>query len=86
MKTGVILYVIGGEGPHDDFDMRETVKNLGIKADRVETVFGTSPHFDVMDAWWLLTAKGMKKIVFMLAEFTQNAEFRLMGREFRLCG
>ena len=61
MKTGVILYIVGGEGPYDDLDMEEAVRKLDIKADGVETVFGRSPHFDVMDAWWRLTAKGMKK-------------------------
>ncbi|MBU0653376.1 MAG: hypothetical protein KKG96_10940 [Proteobacteria bacterium] len=88
MKTGVILYIVGGEGPYDDFDfdMEEAVLRLNIRADRVETVLGRSPHFDVMDVWWLLTAKGMKKIVCMLAEVTNNAELRLTGRELRLCG
>ena len=86
MKTGVILYVVGGEGQSDDLDMEEAVRSLDIKADGVETVFGRSPHFDVMDAWWRLTAKGMKQIVCMLAEVTNDSELRLTGRELRLCG
>ena len=73
-------------GPYDDLDMEEAVRKLDIKADGVETVFGRSPHFDVMDAWWRLTAKGMKKIVCMLAEATNDSELRLTGRELRLCG
>ena len=86
MKTGVILYIVGGEGPYDDFDTEKAVRRLDIRADRVETVLGKSPHFDVMDAWWLLIAKGMKKIVCMLAEVTNNSELRLTGRKLRLCG
>ena len=67
-------------------NMEDVVKSLDIEADRVETVFGRSLHFDVMDAWWRLTAKGMKKIVCMLAEVTNDSKFRLTGRELRLCG
>ena len=86
MKTGVIVYIAGGEGMGDDFDWEQEVKRLNIRADRVETVLGRSPHFDVMDVWWLLIAKGMNKIVCMLAEVTNNSELRLTGRELRLCG
>ncbi|MCD6306576.1 MAG: hypothetical protein J7M32_09865 [Deltaproteobacteria bacterium] len=86
MRTGVILYVVGEEGPYDDLDMEEAVRKLDIKADRVETVFGRSPHFDVMDAWWSLTAKGMKEIICKIAEMVNDSELRLTGRELRLCG
>lgn len=86
MKTGVILYIVGGEGPYDDFDTEEAVRSLPIRADRVETVSSITGHFDVMDAWWLLMAKGMNLIVCMLAEVTNNSELRLTGRELRLCG
>ena len=86
MRTGVILYIVGGEGQSDDLEMEDAVRSLNIRAERVETVFGSSPHFDVMDAWWRLTAKGMKKIVCMLAEVANGSELRLTGRELRLCG
>ena len=86
MKTGVILYIVGGEDLYDDLDMEEAVRSLPIRADRVETVSSIAGHFDVMDAWWLLMAKGMNLIVCMLAEVTNNSELRLTGRELRLCG
>ena len=86
MKTGVILYIVGGEGPYDDMDMEEVVKRLDLKADRVEIVSANSNHFDVMDAWWLLMAKGMKRVVCMLAEVVNRSELKLTGRELRLCG
>ncbi len=86
MKTGGILYVVGGTNPGDDLDMEEAVRSLAVRADRIETDFGRSPHFDVMDAWRRLTAKGMKEIVCMLAEVTNDSELRLTGRELQLCG
>jgi len=39
-----------------------------------------------MDAWWLLTAKGMNRIICMIAEVSDRSEFRLTGQELRLCG
>ena len=86
MKTGVILYIVGGEGPYDDMDMEDVVKRLDLKADRVEIVSANSSHFDVMDAWWLLMARGMKRVVCMLAEVVNRSELKLTGRELRLCG
>jgi hypothetical protein len=86
MKRGVILYIVGGEGLYDDLDMEEAVRRLDIRADRVETVLGRSPHFDVMDAWWRLTAKGMELVVCMIAEIVNRSQLKLTGRELRLCG
>ena len=86
MKTGVILYIVGGEDPYDELDMQEAVRRLEINADRVEVVSSRSGHFDVMDAWWVLTTKGMNRIVCMLAEICNSSNLRLTGRELRLCG
>jgi len=86
MKTGVIVYVVGGEGIYDNLDMEVAVRRLDLKADRVEIVSANSSHFDVMDAWWLLMAKGMKRVVWMLAEVVNSSELKLTGRELRLCG
>ena len=86
MKTGVILYIVGGEGPYDDVDMEEAVKRLDLKANRVETVYSRSNNFDVMDAWWALTAKGTNNVVCMIAEIVNGSGLRLTGRELRLCG
>jgi len=85
MKTGVIVYVVGKENIEKDFDMTEAVKNLKIKADKVEIVSSRFGHFNVMDAWWLLTTKGMKRIVCLIAEIGNNSGLRLTGREIQLC-
>ena len=84
MKTGAIVYVIGKENDKD-FDVTEAVKNLKIEADKVEIVSSKSGHFDIMDAWWSLTAKGMKRIVCMIAEIVNGSDIRLTGREIQLC-
>ena len=86
MKTGVIVYIVGGEGSYDDFDMKEAIRRLNINADRVEVVFSRSSHFDIMHAWWMLTEKGMKLIVCMVAEVVNRSQLTLTGQELRLCG
>ena len=85
MKTGAIVYVVGKENLSKAFDMEVALKNLEINADRVELVSPGSGHFDIMDAWWSLTAKGMKRIVCMIAEIVNGSDLRLTGREIQLC-
>ena len=86
MKTGAIVYIVKGDNLEKDFDVEDAVRHLDIKADRIEVVSSTSGHFDVMDAWWLLTAKGMKRIICMIAEVVNHSRLRLTGRMLRLCG
>ena len=86
MKTGVIVYVVGKESLNDTIDFEEAGKGLDISADRIEVVSSIGGNYDVMDAWWLLTAKGMKRIICMIAEVIDRSEFRLTGQELRLCG
>jgi hypothetical protein len=57
-----------------------------IDQDRVETVPGYPKCFDVMDARWELTTRGMKKVLCLFAKMTEGDELRLTGRELRLCG
>jgi len=56
VNTGAIVYIVGGEDPYDDFDMKEAVMKLNINADRVEVVFSRSSHFDIKSfttqAYW----------------------------------
>ena len=86
MKTEVILYVVGWVNLDDVPEMEDVVKKLGIEEDRIETVFSGSTHFGVMDAWWSLTAKGMKRIICRIAEIVNGSELRLKDRELRLYG
>jgi len=86
VRTGVIVYLAGGDVAGFGADLCEQVEKLGINADRVEIVSSCSGHFDVMDAWWSLTSKGMGRIICMLAEMSANGSLKLTGRELRLCG
>ena len=86
MKTGVIIYLVGKKRLDDTIDVDEAQKKLKVKADRVEVVSSIGGNYDVFDAWWLLTAKGMKRIVCMIAEVINRSEFRLTGQELWLCG
>jgi len=86
MKTGVIIYVVGDGKEILGHEPEEAVKDLDLSAERIEVVISGSNNFDVMDAWWRLTSKGMNKIVCMMAEVNESSELRLTGRELRLCG
>jgi hypothetical protein len=86
MKIGAIVYIAGSERIKDDFDPEKAVERLNLKTDRVEIVSSKAGHFSVMDAWWMLMAKGMKNIVCLIAEVTNGSELKLTGRELRLCG
>ena len=85
MKTGAIVYIVGGERLGDNFNVQDALKTMNIKADRVEVVAPYIGHFDVMDAWWFLITKGMNRIVCITAEVVNNT-LRTLGPELRLCG
>ncbi len=86
MKTGVIVYVTNSGSGHDCQDMEAAINSLDIDADRVEVIAPDAGHFDIPDAWWSLTIKGMQRIVCMMGEITGPSSIRLTGRELRLCG
>jgi hypothetical protein len=86
MKTGIIVYVAGNNELESDVDLEKEVKCLNLEADRVELVSRTSGHFDVLDAWWHLTAKGMNHVRCSIGEVTESGRLQLTGRELRLSG
>ena len=86
MKTGVIIYVVGGSGFDDSIDLEQAAQRLHVRADRVEVVVSQDENFDIMYAWWLLLVKGMRRIVCMFAEVSGHSELKLTGRELVLCG
>ncbi len=85
MKTGIIVYVLGNQSPDKDFDEREAVKNLNVKADRVEFVFSGQNSFDMSDAWLKLIQKGMNHVVCKYGEIEGTSVIRLKERELQLC-
>ena len=86
MKTGVIVYIVGDDVIEHRIDLEKEVRKLDIEADRVELVSQSSGHFDVSDAWWLLTAKGMNRILCSLGQLTDSGSLQLTGRVLRLTG
>jgi len=85
MKTGAIVYVVGKDNLSKDFDMELALKKLEIDAEKIELVSSELGHFDIMDAWWSLTAKGMKRIICLIAEVVNGSDLILTGREIQLC-
>jgi len=86
MRTGVIVYVVGETPVKENLDIGAQVKRLHPGADRVEIVSRDAGHFDVADAWWSLTAKGMQRIFCMVGEMNAAGGLKLQERTLRLCG
>ncbi len=68
MRTGVIVYMLDKNFPVENEPELAAAVKARHQADRVEVVSRDQKHFDVMDAWWKLTAKGMQRFVFMFLD------------------
>ena len=86
MKTGVIVYVVGDPPAGDGIDIGAEVKRHEPSVDRVEIVSKDAGHFDIEDAWWSLTVKGMQRILCMIGEINASGRLQLRERILRLCG
>ena len=86
MKTGIILYIVGDEPEGHTSNTEHLLNQLALDAERIEVISRNTGHFDVSDAWWSLTAKGMQRILCVLAEYTKTGDLRLTGRSLQLCG
>ena len=84
MKKGAIIYITGEESASADQNVEKAVADLGLKADQVEIISNKTGHFDISDAWWQLTVKGMQQLVCMAAKFNRTGLLQLTGRELRL--
>jgi hypothetical protein len=86
MKTGIIVYIVGDPPIVQSSDPKAIVKKLRPDANRVEIASRHLGHFDVHDAWWSLTSKGMQRILCILDEFSPQGQIQLKGQMLRLCG
>ena len=86
MTSGLIIYVVGKEPPDWDADADTMIIKQDTQADWVEIITSETGHFDVLDAWWSLLIKGMKKITCIIGEFSPAGRITLTTRELRLCG
>jgi hypothetical protein len=85
MKTGLIVYVVGTEPADWDAVSEMKIIRQISRADRVEIISAQWGHLDVLDAWWWLLAKGMKRVICMIGEFTPNGHLTLQDRKLCLC-
>jgi hypothetical protein len=86
LKRGVIIYVTG-EAPESWSDDHERCIRQSLPGvDAIEIITNRTGHFDVMDAWWSLHAKGMAHIECWMAMFTEKVELRDTERVFMLGG
>ncbi len=86
MKTGIIIYVVGEVPLYWSEKDEINIRKLDSRADAVEIITTRTGHFDVLDAWWSLTSRGMARIICRLAEFSYTGNLILTGRELRLSG
>ncbi|MDH3356380.1 MAG: hypothetical protein OEM06_02875 [Desulfobacteraceae bacterium] len=86
MKTGLIVYVVGTEPVDWDANSEMRAIKLSSRADLIEIITVKSGHFDILDAWWSLLTRGMKRIVCIIGEFTPSGNLTLKGRKLCLCG
>lgn len=62
MKSGLIIYLVGGAQLPEDFDLASNCRKLGFDADRVELAGTRDGFFNVEDAWHHLVTKGYGNI------------------------
>ena len=86
MKSGLIIYVVGDEPPNWNTARESMAIKENTKADLVEIITVNTGHFDVLDAWWSLLTKGMKRVSCKVGEFSPAGNLTLTSRELHLCG
>ncbi len=72
MKSGLIVYLVGGAELPEGFDLANCCKEIGFTADRVELVGSGQGFYDVEDAWHHLFIKGYGDIKLLVAQTDQN--------------
>ncbi|MCX5892225.1 MAG: hypothetical protein NTW80_04505 [Deltaproteobacteria bacterium] len=85
MKSGLIVYLVGGAELPEGFDLASRCKEIGFPADRVELVGSRQGFFEVNDAWHHLFIKGYGDIKLLVAETVHNC-LRPMHPLVRLSG
>ena len=86
MKTGIIVYVMGSQQLNDEFDEKQAVLSLNVKADRVCFVFSEGSLDDLAYSWWEMVRKGMSRILCMAGCLTAPSTIQLTGKEIQLGG
>ena len=85
MKSGLIVYLVGGAELPENLDLAGHCREMGCPADRVELVGSRQGFFEVDDAWHHLLTKGYGDIKLLVAQTAQNC-LRALHPPFRLSG
>jgi hypothetical protein len=72
VKSGLIVYLVGGAELTEGFDLPGRCKEIGFPADRVELVSPQDGFYDVEDAWHHLVTKGYGDIKLLVPQTDQN--------------
>ncbi|MGP8050814.1 MAG: hypothetical protein ACLPYB_09400 [Desulfobaccales bacterium] len=72
MRSGLIVYLVGGAELPENFDLASCCKEMGFPADRVELVGSSQGFFEVNDAWHHLFTKGYADIKILVAQTDQK--------------
>jgi hypothetical protein len=85
MKSGLIVYLVGGGELPEGLDLAGQCRELGLRADRVEFVGPPEGFFAVEDAWHHLLTKGCGDIQLLVAQ-AQETHLRPIHPLLRLNG
>ncbi len=72
MKSGLIVYLVGGAELPEGFDLAGCCKKIGFPADRVELVGSQQGFFEVEEAWHHLFTKGCGDLKLLVAQADGN--------------
>ena len=72
MKSGLIVYLVGGAELPEDFDLAGCCQKIGFVADRVELVGARQGFYEVEEAWHHLIIKGYGNIQLLVAQTDQK--------------
>ncbi len=86
MKTGIILYLTGDSRLEEGIEAEKLAKDLGIEGDKIELVSKNNGYEDVIDAWWILLTRGMKRVLCFMVSSIDGRHFKLVSQPLRLCG
>lgn len=77
MRSGLIVYLVGGAELPEGFDLASLCKEIGFPADRVELVGSRQGFFEVDDAWHYLFTRGYGDIKLLVAQTDQKCLWAL---------
>jgi hypothetical protein len=85
MKTGIIVYVTGDDSKMNEAEQKKIIKDQ-MKADRVESISAQHGQYDINDAWRTLAARGVHRVLCVLAECTGMGNIKILNQQLQLCG